>query len=184
MSSPIFTKFGTSVTPSEATPPSSVSRTRTCGCDKGPRERGQEHAVSKSVLLGTPVLRGSECGQIVGSPCQFGCRGNQTTHLKLANQYREQAVTHDPSSKVTRYATWHEYDPRDLTSTLTSLKITYLSCSAELHYENQPLLLCNGYATFVLMAELTPVSPSTYGVTVPITPGNAPTTYQCFVSQI
>jgi hypothetical protein len=47
----------------------------------------------------------------------------------LANQYRERAVTHDPSSKVTRHATWQGHDPRDLTSTLTSLKITCLSFS-------------------------------------------------------
>lgn len=120
-------------------------------------KRSRTHSI-KSVLLGKPVLRSAECGQIVGSPCQFGCRDNQTTHLKLANQYREQAVTHDPSSKVTRYATWQGYDPRDLTSTLTSLKITYLSFSAELHYENQPLSLCKEYATFVLMAKLTPLS--------------------------
>jgi hypothetical protein len=125
---------------------------------KEPKKRNQEHNRIISVLLRTHVLRRSECGQIVGSPCQFGRRGNQTTHLKLANQYCEQAVTHDPSSKVTRYATWQGYDPRDLTSTLTSLKITYLSFSAELHYENQPILLCDEYATFVLMAKLTSLS--------------------------
>lgn len=42
-----------------------------------------------------------------GSPCQFRCLGNENySPVSLANQYREQAVTHDPSSKVTRHATW------------------------------------------------------------------------------
>jgi hypothetical protein len=70
------------------------------------------------------------------SPCRFGCRSNQMTHLSLANQYCEQAVTHDPSSKVTRNATWQGHDPRHLASTLTSLKITYLSFGGAVSYMN------------------------------------------------